>query len=349
MCVEHVFNLGTDAADPLQVIATARTRCRDGCLRGRDAARFGECCARSDVGRAHRCCRRCCRRDAGDGRRVLGDATARQNVRLLDPVLALDPALETQRAADRLDLFAGPHGDLAVARDTRGVEFRFQRSIDGPDAREIVTGRRSGMSGGGRSDRRGRRHRWRNDRWLGRRRRFRHPWRCRLRGRGRCRIGGRVAVGTTKAGLGCTYRRLRPRRNVGFDGRRSNFRAGTSEYQPFTVHAAGPLRFRASQLARQTADDAAREIGQQKNGHRLPGQRDHLQPFPRQSFPQPRRRPVSPAIADGQPHSAIADPGARIPADEHADQECEGSVKDEVVKQVVHQRRLSCAISVISL
>lgn len=86
--------------------------------------------------------------------------TARQDLRLLDPVLLLDATLEAQHLADLGDVLGLPCCDVGVTTHACLVERRLERPIDRPDALEIV-GR---ATCGGRGDRRGngrgrRRHR----------------------------------------------------------------------------------------------------------------------------------------------------------------------------------------------
>ncbi len=207
------------------------------------------------------------------------DAAARQNVRLLDPVLALDAAIEAQCRTDRFHIVAGPRGNFVIARDARGMELRLQRSIDRPDAREIIAGWRTGGGNGGDG-----RYRWRDDRRRGRRR-------CPLAsGSGRWRLGWRrrsikrgVTIGTAKGAEHRTHRRCRSWRHECLDERNVDLRTDRGECQPGFTHrlVVGPRRWSPHRLAGETPDDATREISEQENEHRLPSQRNHLQSFPR--------------------------------------------------------------------
>src|SRR6202008_3692881 len=77
---------------------------------------------------------------AVDAARELGGAAGCQDARLLDPVLALDAALEIERLADAVDVGGGPVGDLLVGDDAHGVEPVLDQHADAADALEIFAG-----------------------------------------------------------------------------------------------------------------------------------------------------------------------------------------------------------------
>ena len=75
--------------------------------------------------------------------RVVGLAAGRQDLRLPDPVLLLDTALEAERLVEALDVGGGETRDVLEAADAQVLEPVLQNGIDAADAGEVVArGRR---------------------------------------------------------------------------------------------------------------------------------------------------------------------------------------------------------------
>ena len=80
---------------------------------------------------------------AVDAAREFGGAAGGQDARLLDPILALDAALEVERLADAVDVFGGPVGDLLVGGDLHRIQLLLDQHADAADALEVLRRRRT--------------------------------------------------------------------------------------------------------------------------------------------------------------------------------------------------------------
>lgn len=110
--------------------------------------------------------------------RIVRFATLGQDLRLLDPLLALDAPRQVQQLVDAHDVGLGPPGHMGEGSDADAVQLLLGRLIDGTDAQEVVAAW-ARFGGGGRCGLRGCRRR------LGRLRgcrcgcrRSRWRWRC---------------------------------------------------------------------------------------------------------------------------------------------------------------------------
>ncbi len=71
--------------------------------------------------------------------RIIGLAAFRQNLRLLDPLLSVDPAGNAERLADALYVRCGPSGNVFEIVDAFRLQPLFEVGVDGANALEIVT------------------------------------------------------------------------------------------------------------------------------------------------------------------------------------------------------------------
>lgn len=86
--------------------------------------------------------------------RIVRFATLGQDLRLLDPLLALYAPRQVQQLVDAHDVGLGPPGHMGEGGDADAVQLLLSRFIDGTDAQEVVAawarlggGRRRGLRG----------------------------------------------------------------------------------------------------------------------------------------------------------------------------------------------------------